>query len=397
MSKDYLSIAIVNTQPVPSSGAGAASVNRILSYTKGLVNNGNHVRIISTAASNNNGWQVYEGIAVKHLGKPSKSKVGKVFNLILTSFRLIGTLHKENKDVVIFVTSNYLLIILLEIYCKLSRTKIVNERSEYPFVLMTHNKLKRMVAPLYTNTAYKLLDGMIIMTKPLMEYYARKTGKKCRFLEVPMTVDTKRFGVAAGAACLNGQYDYIAYCGNMGGNKDGLKNLLESFSIVEKRGYPLNLLLIGGTNNKAEYEELISLNEKLGNKKVVFYGKVDRDTIPSLLKGAKILVLARPSSLQSTGGFPTKLGEYLSTGNPVVVTAVGDIPSYLTNKEHAYVVQPDDNEAFADAICYVWDHYEEAQKVGLKGLELTNTVFCGEYQAKRIELFLKELLMSKSS
>ena len=394
MSKDHLNIVIVNTQPIPSSGKGAASVNRILSYTKGLVNDGNTVRIISTAACDNNNWQEYEGVAVKHLGKQSNNHAGKLFDYILTSFRLIVALHKEDKDVVMFVTSNYPLIILLEMYCKISRTKIVNERSEYPFVLMKGNKLRRIMAPLYTNTAYKLLDGMIIMTKPLMEYYAHKVSKKCRFLEVPMTVDANRFetAVEGGTSCLNGQCDYIAYCGNMGGNKDGLKNLLYSFSIVEKRGYPFKLLLIGGTNNEAEYEELISLNENLGNKNVVFYGKANRDFMPSLLKGAKMLVLARPSGLQSTGGFPTKLGEYLSTGNPVVVTAVGDIPTYLTNKVNAYVVQPDDNEAFADAICYVWDHYEEAKTTGLKGQELIKTVFSGEYQAKRIENFFKELL-----
>lgn len=198
MNKDQLNIVIVNTQTIPSSGNGAASVNRILSYTKGLVDEGNNVRIISTAVSDNNNWLQYEGIAVKHLGKPSKSNAEKLFNYILTSFRLIGALHKEDKDVVMFVTSNYPLIILLELYCKLTGTKIVNERSEFPFVLMTDNKLKRMIAPLYTNTAYKLLDGMVIMTKPLMEYYAHKVSKKCQFLEVPMTVDTRRFEVAVG-------------------------------------------------------------------------------------------------------------------------------------------------------------------------------------------------------
>lgn len=397
IKKDHLSIIIVNTQPVPSSGVGAASVNRILSYAKGLVNVGNSVRIISTAGNGNIEWSEYEGVAVKHLGTPVKSVIQRLLGHIRTSVRLIRTLKGEKKDVVLFVTSNYPLTILLEFYCKLSRTKIVNERSEYPFVLMTNNRMKRLIAPLYTNTAYKLLDGMIIMTKPLMEYYAHKVGKKCRFLEVPMTVDTKRFEVAdGGGACLEGS-DYIAYCGNMGGNKDGLKDLIHAFSIVEKRGYSLNLLLIGGTNNKSEYDELISLNESLGNNNVVFYGKADRDSMPALLKGAKMLVLARPSSMQSTGGFPTKLGEYLSTGNPVVVTAVGDIPYYLKNKENAYVVPPDDVQAFADAICYVWDHYEEAKLVGNKGKELTKTVFSGEYQAKRIEGFLKELIIGESS
>ena len=391
-----MDIVIVNTQPVPSSGKGAASVNRILSYTKGLVKNGNNVRILSTAQSEDNNWREYEGVPVKHLGGNTNGRIGHVFHFLKTAIRLISALSKEKKDVVIFVTSNYSLIVLLEVYCKLTRTKIVNERSEYPFVLMSKNKLKRFFAPLYTHTAYKMLDGMILMTRPLMEYYKPLVRKSCRFLEVPMTVDTQRFANQWGGVNSCCPDDYVAYCGSMGGNKDGLHNLITIFSIVEQRGLPLSLLLIGGTNNKEEYDELISLNKRLGNKHVVFYGRAERDKMPSLLQGATMLVLARPSGLQSTGGFPTKLGEYLCTGNPVVVTAVGDIPHYLKDKENAYVVRLDDNEAFADAICYVWEHREEARKVGKNGQELAMTVFNGEYQAKRIEHYLKKLIEGKS-
>ena len=162
---------------------------------------------------------------------------------------------------------------------------------------------------------------------------------------------------------------------------------------MERRGYPLNLLLIGGANSQSEYEELKLLNERLGNSRVYFYGKADRDEIPVLLNQARILTLARPSSIQSTGGFPTKLGEYLSTGKPVVVTAVGDIPQYLQNGINAFVVKPDDHEAFANAICDVWDHYEDAAKVGQRGKELTLTIFNGDYQAGLIERFFYELLI----
>lgn len=188
-----MDIVIVNTQPVPSSGKGAASVNRILSYTKGLVKNGNNVRILSTAQSEDNNWREYEGVPVKHLGGNTNGRIGHVFHFLKKAIRLISALSKEKRDVVIFVTSNYSLIVLLEVYCKLTRTKIVNERSEYPFVLMSKNKLKRFFAPLYTHTAYKMLDGMILMTRPLMEYYKPLVRKSCRFLEVPMTVDTQRF------------------------------------------------------------------------------------------------------------------------------------------------------------------------------------------------------------
>jgi len=109
--------------------------------------------------------------------------------------------------------------------------------------------------------------------------------------------------------------------------------------------------------------------------------------MPPLLCGAKVLALARPSSLQSTGGFPTKLGEYLATGKPVVVTKVADIPRYLEDGENAYLVEPDDNSAFAEKLGFVLSHYEDALQTAQKGKELTNTVFNYKIQSRRIQDF----------
>jgi glycosyltransferase involved in cell wall biosynthesis len=47
---------------------------------------------------------------------------------------------------------------------------------------------------------------------------------------------------------------------------------------------------------------------------------------------------------------PTKLGEYLATGRPVVVTATGDIPKYLHDGVEAFVVEPGDVHSFSEAL-----------------------------------------------
>lgn len=102
------------------------------------------------------------------------------------------------------------------------------------------------------------------------------------------------------------------------------------------------------------------------------------------------MALARPTSLQSTGGFPTKLGEYLSTGNPVVVTAVGDIPKYL-NRDNSFIVEPDNNEKFAEEIISIWRNYSEAKKIGEKGKKIVEGVFDYRVQTKRLHQFINSL------
>jgi glycosyltransferase involved in cell wall biosynthesis len=96
--------------------------------------------------------------------------------------------------------------------------------------------------------------------------------------------------------------------------------------------------------------------------------------------------------LQSTGGFPTKLGEYLATGKPVVVTKVGDIPKYLEDGVSAYLVVPDDNKAFAEKLEFVLGNYANALKTAQCGIELTKSVFNYKVQSKRIQDYLIRLV-----
>lgn len=89
--------------------------------------------------------------------------------------------------------------------------------------------------------------------------------------------------------------------------------------------------------------------------------------MPQLLKNAEILALDRPDSLQAQCGFPTKLGEYLLTGNPVVVTKVGDIPRFLVHEESALLANQRDPQDFAEKIKWALDNPVLVRKIGETG------------------------------
>ncbi len=139
---------------------------------------------------------------------------------------------------------------------------------------------------------------------------------------------------------------YIAYCGKASNNKDGVDRLIKAFSIVQKKLPDVKLFIIGDPpDSDSDNINLVkSLNLEVN---IVFTGKVEADIIPQILKDASVLALARPDNLQNRYGFPTKLGEYLLTSNPVVITRVGDIPLFLKDGESAYMSDCDDIEAFA--------------------------------------------------
>jgi len=206
---------------------------------------------------------------------------------------------------------------------------------------------------------------------------------------VPSTVDSTRFESSYDPP-LN--YPYILYCGALTLSKDGVDILIESFGRISGKYPEINLVLLGKGDSAKDEKVLRDLtNLKRLNERVVFLGQVLRTEVPAFLTNASVLTLSRPTSIVADAGFPSKLTEYLATGIPVVVTSVGEIPAYLKHRENAFLAKPDSAEAFAKELEYVLDNYEYACNVGLKGKELTKTVFNYNFQAKRMIEFIRSL------
>ena len=374
-------IAIINTLPIPS---GAASVNRLLSYAKGLVEIGDEVTVLSSATNKEQPKGGINGVQYVNFGRGKGLR-----NLLKALVCIIKQIRKTDYDAVIVVSNSLMLLYPMAVVCRTKGIKYIQEKSEFPFVLMKKGFLRRLWASFYTSTTYKLFDGLIVMTKPLMEYFSTKVRKTCKLIEVPMTVDIDRFAIAKSESSEYG--NYIAYCGNMAGNKDGVMNLIEAFDMAAYRIEDVKLLLIGGSSVPEDLQRIKEFANGKGLGRILFYGLASREEIPQLLVNATALALARPSSLQSTGGFPTKLGEYLSTANPVVVTAVGDIPRFLDDS-NSFIVKPDNNAAFAEQIVRIFDDYATAVEVGKKGRVVAEQNFNYRVQSPRIHSFIQELL-----
>ncbi|MBR6972702.1 MAG: glycosyltransferase [Bacteroidales bacterium] len=196
-----------------------------------------------------------------------------------------------------------------------------------------------------------------------------------------MTVDPSRFlGLKKESTCER----YIAYCGAVSNYKDGVDVLIRAFSIVAKKISDINLYVIGGFPFKKDKEIDYALVNSLGlNDRVVFTGPIPREQMPQMLKNAEALVLSRPDNVQAKYGFPTKLGEYLLTENPVVLTRVGDIPKFLTDGESAFLAEPGDVAGIASKIEAALT-FPGASSVGKMGASVALREFNSDIEAKKI-------------
>ena len=102
-------------------------------------------------------------------------------------------------------------------------------------------------------------------------------------------------------------------------------------------------------------------------------------------------LLARPNNKQAEGGFPTKLGEYLATGNTVVVTNVGEIGLFLEDKKNAFISEPDSAEKFSQKNYAKPLLNNNALQVGIEGKKLVYNEFNYLTQANVLEKMFLEI------
>jgi len=395
-----MEIFIITAEPFPK---GMACTNRILSYCKGFIENKAKIKVVclkpterlKNGVLNKISKGIYHGIDFEYSScttiRGESFIIRRLQDLIglINAFFILRKANVRNKvDALILVSNSLIYIIYFFFITKLLSITYIQEKSEFPFVLEKRSLLGRFYAKLYTSYVYKAFDAIFVMTKTLKKYFQNKIRKSSKLLLVPMTVDPEPF-----LKCHSSQkqHNYIAYCGPRG-DRDGVPILIESFSMISKKYKNIKLYIIGDTPGSNVLLELKNLAKilKIENK-VIFTGKITRDKVIEYLCNASILALAKPKSLQAQGAFPTKLGEYLSTGNPVVVTTVGEIPDYLTNGDSAFLAEPNNPEAFARVLNFVLSNPELAKKVGQKGREIALKYFNYRVQALRIINFINEL------
>jgi len=383
-------IFFFTTEPFPF---GFGGTNRILAYAKGFNTNGIDVEVVCIRRTekgvkilNNEINGIYNNIKFRYLSKNTirskfliKRKLDDFFSYIQLLLYSIKELNRNTFS--IFYSHRTTPAVILFITNKIRKGVLFKEESEHPEIRSKSNFSMKV----YKTIHYKLFDGFLVISKNLISYIKSKTNMP--IIQVPMLVELDRFNKKDK---INNKSNEIVYTGLIDDKKDGIDILFKAFSEVIKKHKSLELTLYGSAKSEIKLQEFYKLAEKLKIKDLVnFKGRVSRDVITEKLLGAKILVLPRPDSVQAQNGFPTKLGEYLATGNPTIVTNVGEIPDYLIDNKDVYIATPSDVLSFKNKLLEVIEDYPKAKKIGLEGRKTADVQFNSIYQTKKIIHFIE--------
>lgn len=229
---------------------------------------------------------------------------------------------------------------------KMRGCKVIREINEWPLSVVWRRSIFKQWFEIYVLP--KLFDGFVCISDCLVDFCRTHGRRGAKIFKLPMTVDVEE--VERSADTSGGNSDYVCYAGSLSDVKDGVDTLK-----CACKGVDLKILC----------------------------GMPRREAL-RIMARARCLVLARPDSLQARAGFPTKLGEYLALGRPVVVTKVGEIPRYLTDGKTAFFAEPGSAKGIKGKIEEVFSDRVRAERIGAAGKIAAKQLFDWRNHRKEI-------------
>jgi glycosyltransferase involved in cell wall biosynthesis len=389
-------VAIVCGYPFPD---GLAPTSRILAYAKGLVEEGVIVDIFIYFPTDNVKGTLpvcgeINGINYHYPGtrKYPENNIIRKLSHFYYCIRAIRSLVEENKkskfDIVIISSDWFRILYTFIPVVKNFNAKVVFIADEFPVPIRVH--LKSSIPSwrkFFFRHSLKYVSGMIFMTQALQDFYSDIVRKPSFIL--PSITDISRFLNLSEA---NPVKRHLCYMGNMELSKDNVDNIIEAFNLITKKYSDVELHLYGSPSS-ADKTKLTNLVQKYQlQDRISFKGRISNDLVPSVLKNSYVLVSSQPDTRRAAGGFPTKLGEYMATGVPTVLTKVGEIPNYITDAKNGWLVEPNNPIEYAAKLEFIFENYTEALKVADTAKSYIIENFSYKVQCARLLIFLTDVV-----
>lgn len=177
----------------------------------------------------------------------------------------------------------------------------------------------------------------------------------------------------------------IIYEGYVDIRERGLDKCLRAVKIISRK-YPDAVLKIVGKVPQIDLEwakQYVSDNLSESNFEVLEW--VDYAEIPRILEKSTIgIILFQPVHYNSMMGIPNKLFDYMAAGIPVVASNLPNISKIINDANCGILVDPNDETTIVNALEYLFEHPDEAEKLGKNGKEAVRLKYNWENMEQRL-------------
>lgn len=190
------------------------------------------------------------------------------------------------------------------------------------------------------------MKNILAISSLLSDYYK---SKGCKTITIPTVVDILEYkDVHYDSTGRDGIV--IAYAGSPA-RKDYIGNAILALSYLDERDRKLIQLHFYGADKesfiKAGIEEQIFEKYK---DNIICHGRIPYESVKTAIGKADFTILLRPNKRYANAGFPTKVGESMACGTPVIGNVTSDLGNYYVDGENAIVCDDESPEACARAM-----------------------------------------------
>lgn len=306
------------------------------------------------------------------------------------------------------------LMIIHRLYREACRVINANEGKTYviiPYMVAHYVRIARKLKQRYGNRVIicQIIPDIFFPKKKLfsLRYWANKYAEKMaadsdcfvlftmamanylgldemRCMVMESLIDDKTYNYAQESSVKRNVVTQVAYTGALG-KPNGVAKLISMMQKMKRNDFEL---LITGRGALAEQFE----KEATRDKRIRFMGTVPKEDVFKYQSSADVLINPRSDNDAPTVTkymFPSKLMEYMLTGNAVLTCKMSGIPEDYYN--FVYVADDDTPEGLADALNKVLDlSAEEKNEKGQKARNYILTNKTIPVQTRKIVDFLKK-------
>ena len=188
---------------------------------------------------------------------------------------------------------------------------------------------------------------------------------------------------------------FIALYAGTHGLAQGLTTLLDAAERLQDQA-DIQIVLIGDGATK---QDLVAQAKQRNLTNVVFLEPLPHDQMPRLLAAADVCLIPLKKLPLFEGALPSKIYEAMASARPIVLSVAGEARQLAEQKaKSAIAVEPENPEALASAILYLYKNPEEAKKLGQRGRVFVEEHFAREQLAANLDAHITTLLnKSKTS
>ncbi len=176
----------------------------------------------------------------------------------------------------------------------------------------------------------------------------------------------------------------------------GQKYLIEACALLRAQQIPFECQMIGAGEL---HDELQAHIQSLGlENQVKLLGPQNQQAVAEYLAAAN--VYAQPSIITPNGkmeGIPVSIMEALASALPVVASDLSGIPELVQPSQTGQLVPPEDPQALAEALTWVYHHPHEAHQMALRGRERVMAQFTLSTNAAALAAVFEDTVQTRHS